>query len=696
MIVVTAGACGSGGDAAVTVASHCAPINALSFPPALVGQTASVFVIVSNDTSANGRVSIGLDGTDREQFSFDSQCLETVVAGASCTVLVQVTPTSAGDKHAVLHLGATAIPLDVTASDPPPGLFVDVANLAFFGLGSASFTVGNRGGPRVTLAPKQTIISDDFAVDLAYTCGFMQLDPGAVCGTTVSFAQSSTDCIDTAARIVTDMGTIEIPVTSQFVASASVSVTSKVGGGLGTVTSDPPGISCTADGPFCSSQIVGDSVTLTATPAPGHFFNGWLDPACSFDPHCTLPLQPPFGTRNVTADFAPPDSRAITVMFAGDGTGNVLFNGKRCDASCTIYVADGDVVSLEADPTSGFGGWSGCAQTETACQLGMIVDDRTVTVTFTKDPHAHSTTWITQPLTLAAPISGGDLVFATFLSDLPLSLITRVSPSGATVWTRGVAGRVARVTTTPSGAIYVMTDIALTQLTPDGHKTWSVVPTLVGAEQIAAVGEDIAIGGDAGLALLAAADGTSRWSSPTLTRGIAAGPGGIIATIGVGTITRFANDGTQLTPTWTAPTSTPTQLVYDAAGNLVVNTDAIYDSGTIMTHAKQSRFSPTGTIDFAVDLDPSESTGGGQAVVTGDKIVMLRSHWQYPMESVGAYLEAYDGTGALVWRLDRWGQLVALESEGFVSGILAAFRDGTVTLVGRDATRGGFLETFTP
>src|SRR5262249_24939070 len=53
---------------------------------------------------------------------------------------------------------------------------------------------------------------------------------------------------------------------------------SLTGGGTGTVTSSPAGLSCSgAAGTVCSVGFVQDStVTLTATPAAGSVFAGWL------------------------------------------------------------------------------------------------------------------------------------------------------------------------------------------------------------------------------------------------------------------------------------------------------------------------------------------------------------------------------------------------------------------------------------
>ncbi len=79
------------------------------------------------------------------------------------------------------------------------------------------------------------------------------------------------------------------------------------GTGSGTVTSSPSGISCTItagtpSGTCSASYAAGTSVTLTATPAPGHTFTGWSGP-CSGTGPCTVTMTQ---DRSVTAGFEPP------------------------------------------------------------------------------------------------------------------------------------------------------------------------------------------------------------------------------------------------------------------------------------------------------------------------------------------------------------------------------------------------------
>ena len=58
--------------------------------------------------------------------------------------------------------------------------------------------------------------------------------------------------------------------------------------GNGTVTSNPPGIDCPGD---CSeSYPAGSQVTLTATPAPGSSFDGWIWFECSGTDDCVMTM----------------------------------------------------------------------------------------------------------------------------------------------------------------------------------------------------------------------------------------------------------------------------------------------------------------------------------------------------------------------------------------------------------------------
>jgi hypothetical protein len=73
---------------------------------------------------------------------------------------------------------------------------------------------------------------------------------------------------------------------------------SKDGAGTGTVSSQPAGIDC---GDVCSEGFPGSSlVTLTATPAAGSRFAGWVGDGCFGSGPCTLTMD---ATRHVSASF---------------------------------------------------------------------------------------------------------------------------------------------------------------------------------------------------------------------------------------------------------------------------------------------------------------------------------------------------------------------------------------------------------
>jgi serine protease AprX len=152
----------------------------------------------------------------------------------------------------------------------------------------------------------------------------------------------------------------------------------KSGGGSGTITSSPSGISC---GTTCSAVFAdGSSATLNATPDPGSTFSGWSGD-CSGMGACTLTMS---GDHSVTANFTL-QPRTLSVTKTGSGAGTVTSSpaGISCPMTCSASFAGGSSVTLTAAAGAGssFAGWSGdCSGTGT-CTLTMS-SDRSVTATF--------------------------------------------------------------------------------------------------------------------------------------------------------------------------------------------------------------------------------------------------------------------------------------------------------------------------
>jgi hypothetical protein len=167
-------------------------------------------------------------------------------------------------------------------------------------------------------------------------------------------------------------------VTAVFERLNTLSV-AKTGGGAGTVTSSPSGISC---GPDCSQRYVSETVvTLSPSPASGSVFTGWRG-ACSGTGTCRVTMG---ADRSVTAVFK--DLYILSVAKTGSGAGIVTSSpaGISCGSDCSQRYVSETMVTLRPAPASGssFRGWSGACSGTGTCQVTMTAA-RSVGAAFTR------------------------------------------------------------------------------------------------------------------------------------------------------------------------------------------------------------------------------------------------------------------------------------------------------------------------
>ena len=158
----------------------------------------------------------------------------------------------------------------------------------------------------------------------------------------------------------------------------------RIGDGAGVVTSVPAGIDCGAD---CDEVYThGTTITLTATPAGGSAFVGWIADGCTGTAPCTITITE---ATLVIAELAL-DGPLLTVVRDGLGTGTVTSApaGIDCGETCgAVFALDAEVtLTAVADAGSVFAGWSGGGCSGTGTCTVTLTEATTVTATFDPAP----------------------------------------------------------------------------------------------------------------------------------------------------------------------------------------------------------------------------------------------------------------------------------------------------------------------
>lgn len=221
-------------------------------------------------------------------------------------------------------------------------------------------------------------------------------------------------------------------VSAEFVLRQHTLSVTNAGAGMGVVTANVGGLVC--PGTCSVAYNHGQQVTLSAAPNATSLFGSWSGD-CSGGAPCVVTIDAP---KSVTATFL--DSRVVSVVMAGSGTGRVISNppGIDCGTTCSARFAVGANVTLTATPdlNQTFAGWSGSGCTGTMPCALVVGGDPAVTATF----HAPNVAFVTSTTQNAnfGGVAGADAICASRAASAGLSGTYRawVSSSSSSAMSR--------------------------------------------------------------------------------------------------------------------------------------------------------------------------------------------------------------------------------------------------------------------
>lgn len=436
----------------------------------------------------------------------------------------------------------------------------------------------------------------------------------------------------------------------------------KTGTGTGgTITSLPAGIDC---GPTCSGIYDWSTqVTLTAIPATGSVFKGWIGACTGTTTTCTVTMNQ---SQSVTAAFAPMQM-TLNVDKTGTGTGGTvtsLQTGIDCGTTCSAVYDWGTPVTLAVTPATGsvFKGWSGaCTGIDTTCtvtleQTQQVTADfapMQMALTVTKTG-AGTGTLVSSP----AGIDCGATCSANYDWNTAVTL-TATPATGATFegWSGACTGTGATCTVTLDQVQNVSADFAPTfkplSLSKAGSGVGTVTSSPAGIDCGAACSADFATGTIITLTATPATGSTFQgWF------GACAGS----AT----TCTVTLSKASSINATFSAPAITTYQ--YDANGNLTQITDPLgrirkYQYDALNQPVRQLEPHPSiigstlGQIDTAYDsLGQVKSITDPRNLTTTYTTDSLGNLSQQTSPDTGVTTADHDPAGNLLTRTDARGK----------------------------------------
>ncbi len=159
------------------------------------------------------------------------------------------------------------------------------------------------------------------------------------------------------------------------------------GNGIGSVTSNPAGISCPSGS--CSMGVSpGTSVTLAPLADSLSLFTGWSGGACGGTADCTMTVA---ADTKVTAAFALKEFPLnVTITGSGQGSVNSSPAGIACSSGSSTSCSGSFSSYVNLFPTASagslFSGWTGCTSTAGTTCIVFMNGTKNITATFTAAP----------------------------------------------------------------------------------------------------------------------------------------------------------------------------------------------------------------------------------------------------------------------------------------------------------------------
>lgn len=531
-----------------------APLTSIDVPLTLVGQAASVGVVVHNTgTAETGAISISIGGANAGDLAIDdprTTCAATSLApGATCMVELVFHAAAAGDRTATLTIASPTggtLELGITAHGGMPDLQIDptveFGNVEVDSTAQVSVVLRNAGAfvaPIDAITVSSTGFSAGVFSSVATTCG-ASLGAHSMCTIDVVASPQDMAPIPFAGTLVVTSNGVDHTAALTALGAHRVKIL-KSGTVTGTVTlteagvAQPTSFTC---GDTCEI-LTPDAILLTQTPDPGAEFLGWSLPDsgagdCGMNPTCFVGKE--LTPTTVTATWVPAGSTQLHIAIVGGSGGIRIVSGgvtTTCVGECTTFVSPGPVM-LTVEGTAPAIGYSGaCTSSGTQCTYtqGAGLSDVTVTL---DNPNG---VWTYLPgngtdVRSAAFDGSGDLIITTGAG------ITKLSPQGVPIWTQPIAA--GAVATGPDDTIYAITGTGLIKLDMAGTMLWSA-PW---------------------------GNGCASGDAPSFNHCLAVSSTGAAAINSGGVVARWESDGTA---SWTRPGSIG-GVGFDALGDVVIPT----------------------------------------------------------------------------------------------------------------------------